>query len=253
MSLCGSLGSMPHGPEGHLRASCVATLRLTRCLLQRQRPPILTATVSPRLHQHSVSSFPLPRLGDDPTMRLFTNPRMFSKVKGSHTGFGGAPLARAIRPEGDPPPLRILDGTAGLGGTAIRLSETFGASCEVTAVEASAPLACLLDYGLRGLAVQKTAWAAAAGRIRVEHADVTDYLARNFGENPTLPRPCVVYLNPCLDVKRARKRRPCAFVAQSNTFVSEREPWPLCHANGVLRGWGVGGQWPRGGSSPSGS
>lgn len=161
-----------------------------------------------------------PRLGD-PTMRLFTNPRMWSKVKTS-TGFGAAPLARAICPEGEPPPLRVLDGTAGLGGTAIRLSETFGLSCEVTAVEASAPLACLLDYGLRRLAVQDRAWAAAAGRVRVEHADAAAHLANSFGENSKLPRPCVVYLNPCMDLARPSNSRLADLFAQAFVYSCSR-------------------------------
>ena len=133
-------------------------------------------------------------------MRLFTNPRMWSKVKTS-TGFGAAPLARAISREDEPPPLRIVDGTAGLGGTAIRISETFGPSCEVTAVEASTPLAVLLEYGLQRLASQPTAWAAAAGRVRAVHADAAEYLERLAGDQAAR-RPCVVYLNPCMDLAR---------------------------------------------------
>ena len=125
--------------------------------------------------------------------RLFAHPRQWRQAQAS--GFREAPLARALCPPGAAEPLHIIDATAGLGGTALRIAHTFG--CRVTAVEVSAPLACLLEYGMRSLAAQQAKpWAAAAQRVTVVHAEAGAYLA----QQPS--RACAVYLNPCMDVRR---------------------------------------------------
>ena len=90
----------------------------------------------------------------------------------------------------------IVDGTAGLGGTSLRLAHGF--NCDVTAVEASGPLACLLDYGLVRMAAEPKEWASAASRVTAVHADTAVYL----GGVAAADRPCVVYLNPCMELKK---------------------------------------------------
>ena len=137
--------------------------------------------------------------------RLFVNPRMWQPVTAS--GFGNAPLARALCPPGRRPPIHIVDATAGLGGTALRMAHTFG--CLVTAVEVSAPLACLLDFGMKSLAKQPKPWAEAARSISVVHADADSYLAHLAtaqhadGRSSASPaQPCAVFLNPCMDIRR---------------------------------------------------
>lgn len=130
--------------------------------------------------------------------RLFVNPRMWRLATAS--GFRATPLARALAPPGAPAPTHVIDATAGLGGTALRISEAFG--CAVTAVEVSAPLACLLDHGMRSLAQQPKPWAKAAQRVAVVHADAEDYLERVASAKQGPGRPCAVFVNPCLDVRR---------------------------------------------------
>jgi len=137
---------------------------------------------------------------------LFPNPRMWRMVKAS--GFRNEPLARALCPIGEEDPVHVIDATAGLGGTALRIAHTFDL-CKVTAVEVSAPLACLLDYGMRAMATHDKPWSAAAGKVSVVHADASTYLAElgaaaldGHGTDMLRPRPCVVYLNPCMDIRR---------------------------------------------------
>ena len=93
--------------------------------------------------------------------RLFAHPRQWRQAQAS--GFREAPLARALCPPGAAEPLHIIDATAGLGGTALRIAHTFG--CRVTAVEVSAPLACLLEYGMRSLAAQQAKIDEAQARL----------------------------------------------------------------------------------------
>ena len=134
--------------------------------------------------------------------KLFAHPRMWRRAQSA--GFREAPLARALCPPGAAEPTHVIDATAGLGGTALRIAHTFG--CSVTAVEVSAPLACVLDYGMQSLALQDKPWAPAAQRITVVHADADTFLA----ERPA--RACAVYLNPCMDVRR--KDREDEFLQQ---------------------------------------
>ena len=136
------------------------------------------------------------RRGD--SRRLFVHPRMWTLVKSQ--GFESTPLAKAICAPGEQPPRHVCDATAGLGGTALRIAEAFGPNCHVTAVEASAPLACLLEYGMQNLAEEQKAWSPAASRVRCVHADAAHYFERPVvGE---LGAPDVVFLNPCLQIKR---------------------------------------------------
>lgn len=128
--------------------------------------------------------------------RLFVNPRMWRLAQAS--GFRATPLARALAPPGAPTPVHVIDATAGLGGTALRIAHAF--ECTVSAVEVSAPLACLLDYGMRTLAEQPQPWAAAARRVSAVHADASVYLA--CVPHDGVSRPCAVFINPCLEVQR---------------------------------------------------
>ena len=134
--------------------------------------------------------------------KLFAHPRQWRRAQAA--GLREAPLARALCPPGAAEPSHVIDATAGLGGTALRIAHTFG--CRVTAVEVSAPLACVLDYGMRSLAAQDKPWAPAAQRITVVHADADTFLA----DRPT--RACAVYLNPCMDVRH--KDREDEFLQQ---------------------------------------
>ena len=136
------------------------------------------------------------RRGD--SRRLFVHPRMWTLVKAQ--GFQSTPLANAICAPGEPPPRHVLDATAGLGGTALRIAEAFGPRCHVTAVEASAPLACLLSYGMQNLSEEEKPWSPAASRVRCVHADAAHFF--NQPADSELGPPDVVYLNPCLQIQR---------------------------------------------------
>ena len=131
--------------------------------------------------------------------RLFAHPRQWPMAKGN--GFENLPIARALRLPDEPPPSLIMDATAGLGGTSLRISEAFG--CPVTAVEVSGPLALLLKYGMARMAREGKAWSAAASRVSAVHADATDALAAVIEGRE--PRPCAVYLNPCMDLRKPAK------------------------------------------------
>ena len=131
--------------------------------------------------------------------RLFVHPRQWRLAQAA--GFREAPLARALWPVGDVcEPRHIIDATAGLGGTALRIAHTFG--CRVTAVEVSAPLACLLEHGMRSLASQAKPWAPAARRVDVVHDDAAAFLAAAAAAGEPSALPDAVYLNPCMDVRR---------------------------------------------------
>lgn len=133
-------------------------------------------------------------------LRLAVNPRMWSRVASNQGGFRDAPLARALCPPGTDTPVRVVDATAGLGGTALRIAASF--QCAVTALEASAPLASLLHYGMRTLGTDDAPWSAAARCVTAVHADAAtfDYAVAGGGE-----RPCCIYLNPCLPIRRAAR------------------------------------------------
>ena len=131
--------------------------------------------------------------------RLFAHPRNWPQSKG--TGFENLPIARALRLPDEPPPSLVMDATAGLGGTALRISEAFG--CRVSAVEVSAPLALLVKYGMARMAAEEKSWSAAAARVSVIHADATDAL-KGIVEGRE-PRPCAIYLNPCMDLCKPAK------------------------------------------------
>eukprot|EP01079_Euglenida_sp_SAG-EU17-18_P012536 gene12536-2287_t len=136
--------------------------------------------------------------------RLYANPRMWRFFKGASSERAMPPLAKAIL-GGDPaPPAHVVDATAGLGGTALRIAHITG--CHVTAVEASGPLACLLKYGMPRLAQQvnmrsgaREGWAEAAERVHTVHADAADFFESRM---PALRVPCVVYLNPCMPLPK---------------------------------------------------
>lgn len=129
--------------------------------------------------------------------RVYANPRMWSIVK----DVMGQPLMQAIAPRGQPLPESVIDATAGLGGTSLRIAHACGPSCHLTACEISAPLACLLDQGMRRLAAQGEAWSEAAARVEVVRADAGDLL-RSRAAGRGADRPDVVYLNPCMDVSK---------------------------------------------------
>ncbi|CAK0829641.1 unnamed protein product, partial [Prorocentrum cordatum] len=130
--------------------------------------------------------------------RVFVNPRMWRIIPDVMR----QPLIQAVAPAGEPPPGDVVDATAGLGGTSLRIAHACGARCRLTACEISAPLACLLDFGLRRLAAQGEEWSEPASRVRAVHADALELLsARALA--PPADRPDVVYLNPCMDLGSA--------------------------------------------------
>merc|ERR1719265_2839598 len=63
--------------------------------------------------------------------RVYANPRMWPLI----TDPAAQPLMRAIMPPGEAAPHWVIDATAGLGGTAMRIAHACGAPCRVTAVE----------------------------------------------------------------------------------------------------------------------
>lgn len=198
------------------RRPCSAMLHEARDVAHRLSAPLVSRDDAsiPRLlneagvqfayivsRRHGTSAVRHELVRRDDARRLFVHARQWRLAKAS--GFRQAPLARALCPPGESlsPAAHIVDATAGLGGTALRISHTFG--CPVTAVEVSAPLACLLDYGMRSLAAEAKPWAAAAGRVSVVHGDAAAYLANGVGSSvgPSSP-PDAVFLNPCLDIPR---------------------------------------------------
>ena len=146
--------------------------------------------------QHSTAVRHMIRRRED-GRSLFVNPRQWPRVQ--NIGFQNTPLARAIcDPSDSSNPLRhVVDATAGLGGTSLRIGHTLGEQCRITAIEASAPLACLLEFGLRGLAAQGKAWSPAASRIACIHSDAEAAFCSLQD-----PQPDVIYLNPYLDLRR---------------------------------------------------
>lgn len=134
--------------------------------------------------------------------RLYANPRMWRLVKDP----AQQPLIRAVAPADEDPPAWVIDATAGLGGTAMRIAHACGSACKVTAVEICAPLACQLHYGLHRMASQQEPWSDAASRVAVVNADAKDFL-RGLAERRQAgcETADVVYLNPCMDVGRPSK------------------------------------------------
>ena len=132
------------------------------------------------------------------SQRLHVHPRQWRWMR----RFASQPLARAICAEGEAPPASVVDATAGLGGTALRMAEGFGPACRITTVEKSAPLACLLSFGMRTLAAQPKPWAPAASRITCVHADAANYFEELVAAGSGPARPEVIFLNPCLDLRR---------------------------------------------------
>eukprot|EP00419_Tripos_fusus_P014349 CAMPEP_0172749122 /NCGR_PEP_ID=MMETSP1074-20121228/146595_1 /TAXON_ID=2916 /ORGANISM="Ceratium fusus, Strain PA161109" /LENGTH=173 /DNA_ID=CAMNT_0013581007 /DNA_START=58 /DNA_END=574 /DNA_ORIENTATION=+ len=113
------------------------------------------------------------------------------------------PLVRAVAPDCNlESPLRIVDAMAGLGGTALRMAHACGRGCHVTASEVSAPLACLLHFGLQRLASQGEDWSEPAQRVEALCADAEDFLRERGRTGPSFD---VVYLNPCLDISALSK------------------------------------------------
>ena len=81
----------------------------------------------------------------------------------------------------------------------MRIARAFP-KCSITAVEASGPLALLVQHGMKRMSTDARDWAAAASRVSTIHGDAVDVLADAAKKESS--RPCVVYLNPCLDLKK---------------------------------------------------
>jgi len=178
------------------------------------------------------TALPLHELCDAEGSRLFTNPRMWPLVRDKRN----EPLLRAIAPLDRPLPTRVVDATAGLGGTAVRIAHSCGERCKVIAVEISAPIACQLDYGMRRLASQGAEWSEAAARIEVVHADAATFL-RTQSIQDVDERAGVVYLNPCMDLRSSREDAFLHKIASLKPIAEEAFSIAMDHATSrvVLR------------------
>lgn len=83
------------------------------------------------------------------------------------------PLLQAVAPDGESVS-SVVDATLGLARDALHLAAVL--RCAVLGIEASAPLACLAEGGLRRLAADP-AWSAAATLITVRHGRSEEVLA----------------------------------------------------------------------------
>lgn len=106
------------------------------------------------------------------------------------------PLLRAVAPEAEPPPERVVDATLGQAKDALHLAAVLG--CEVVGLERTPLLACLAEDGLaRLIAAGEPPWAEAAARIEVINADAHTWLSAQPEASAD-----VVYLDPMFRAPR---------------------------------------------------
>jgi len=104
------------------------------------------------------------------------------------------PLLHAVSPQDRPPVKSILDATLGLAKDAIQLGGILGA--QITGLECVPVLTCLAEDGLKRLAKQERAWAAAASQIVVHCTEATAWLKAQSAESFD-----AVYLDPMFEYK----------------------------------------------------
>ena len=109
-------------------------------------------------------------------------------------------MVRAARIRGVEGPLRVLDGTAGLGEDALLLA---GAGYEITLLERDPVIFALLRDGLRRAAQSEDpALAAAASRMTAFEADSILWM-RKLAQSPSAAdRPDIIFLDPMFPERR---------------------------------------------------
>lgn len=111
----------------------------------------------------------------------------------------GHPLLRAVQPQGASAIRRVLDCTLGRAGDAHHLA--YALKAEVLGLETSPVLYSLLEEGIERISRMPRPVARAIARVRVEHAEASDFLGRQPDESFD-----VVYLDPM--VRRPQKGQP---------------------------------------------